>query len=75
MQTLALLGSTGSIGQTALKVAKRFNIQIELLVAGKNIKLLNTQIQEFSPSYVVIADKKDLAEVQGRGAKIFYGNE
>lgn len=75
MQTLALLGSTGSIGQTALKVAKRFNIQIELLVAGKNIKLLNTQIQEFSPSYVVIADKKDLVEVQGRGAKIFYGNE
>lgn len=75
MNTLALLGSTGSIGQTTLKVAKRFDIQIELLVAGKNIKLLNSQIQEFSPSYVVIADKNDLDKVQGKGAKVFYGSE
>lgn len=75
MNTLALLGSTGSIGQTTLKVAKRFDIQIELLVAGKNIELLNSQIQEFSPSYVVIADKNDLDKVQGKGAKVFYGSE
>ncbi|RDU70898.1 1-deoxy-D-xylulose-5-phosphate reductoisomerase [Helicobacter brantae] len=73
--SLALLGSTGSIGVSTLKVAKAFNLPIELLVAGKNINLLNSQIKEFSPSYVVIADREDLDKVQGRGAKVFCGSE
>lgn len=75
MDTLALLGSTGSIGQTTLKVAKKFNIQAEILVAGKNIELLNQQIQEFSPSFVVIADRNDLHRVESKNAKVFFGSE
>lgn len=75
MDTLALLGSTGSIGQTTLKVAKKLNISIELLVAGKNINLLNQQIQEFSPSLVVIGDKNDLHKLHSKGTKVFFGNE
>lgn len=75
MDSLALLGSTGSIGVNTLRVAKAFQTPIELLVAGKNIELLNAQIQEFSPSYVVIADKNDAHKLQSKGAKVFYGNE
>lgn len=73
--SLALLGSTGSIGVNTLRVAKAFQTPIELLVAGKNIELLNSQIQEFCPSYVVIAEKNDLDKVQSKGAKVFYGSE
>lgn len=60
---MVLLGSTGSIGVNTLLVAKRFGITVEVLVAGKNIKVLNEQIKEHSPKVVVIADEKDIASV------------
>lgn len=57
---MILLGSTGSIGVNTLIIAKRFNLTVEVLVAGRNIKLLNEQILAFSPKFVVISDVKDL---------------
>ena len=54
MQSIVLLGSTGSIGVNTLIIAKRFNIAIEALVAGNNIDLLNQQISEHNPKVVVI---------------------
>jgi 1-deoxy-D-xylulose-5-phosphate reductoisomerase len=60
---LVLLGSTGSIGVNTLIVAKKFGIDVEVLVCGGNIALLNEQIQTHSPKVVVIAnecDKKDV---------------
>jgi len=61
---LILLGSTGSIGVNALILAKRFNLDVEVLVAGKNMDLLNEQIKEFKPRFVVIASKEDLHKVR-----------
>jgi 1-deoxy-D-xylulose-5-phosphate reductoisomerase len=61
---LILLGSTGSIGVNTLNIARKFNLNIEVLVAGKNIKLLNEQIKEFNPKIVVVADKEDISFVQ-----------
>lgn len=61
---MILLGSTGSIGVNTLNIARKFNLNIEVLVAGKNIKLLNEQIKEFNPKIVVVADKKDISFVQ-----------
>ena len=55
---MILLGSTGSIGVNALIIAKRFDIDVEVLVAGSNITLLNQQIEAFKPKFVVIADGK-----------------
>ena len=57
--SIVLLGSTGSIGLNTLIVAKRYNMKIEALVAGKNIDLLNQQIAQYSPKFVAIADEKD----------------
>jgi 1-deoxy-D-xylulose-5-phosphate reductoisomerase len=56
---LIILGSTGSIGVNTLEVAKKFNLEVEVLVAGKNIELLNKQIKEFNPKKVVISSKDD----------------
>jgi len=60
---VVLLGSTGSIGVNALLVAKRFGIEVEVLVCGKNITLLNEQIQEHRPKVVVIANAADRTKV------------
>ena len=60
---MILLGSTGSIGVNTLEVAKKFNIDVEVLVCGKNIELLNKQILQHSPKVVVIADAKDAHNV------------
>lgn len=60
---MILLGSTGSIGVNALLVAQRFNLNVDTLVAGNNIDLLNQQIQKFSPKRVVVRDSHDIARV------------
>lgn len=60
---MIVLGSTGSIGVNTLNVARKFDLDIEVLVAGKNISLLNEQIKEFNPKTVVIANKEDIHQV------------
>ena len=70
---MVVLGSTGSIGVNTLEVAKKFNIKVEVLVAGKNIELLNKQLLEHKPKVVVIADKEDVSKVNH--TNVFYGNE
>lgn len=70
---MILLGSTGSIGVNTLKIAKMFNLDVEVLVAGRNIALLNSQIEEFNPKKVVIALKEDLKKVNH--SCVAYGQE
>ena len=70
---MIVLGSTGSIGVNTLEVARRFNIEIEGLVAGNNYKVLNKQIKEFKPKYVVVKDKKTAEKVHFKNVK--YGEE
>ena len=60
---MIILGSTGSIGVNTLNIARKFNLNVEVLVAGSNIEVLNKQIEEFKPKKVVIANKVDIAKV------------
>ncbi len=60
---MILLGSTGSIGVNALAIAERFGLNIDTLVAGRNITLLNQQIQKFSPKRVVVLNPQDITSV------------
>ena len=60
---MIVLGSTGSIGVNTLNIARKFNLNIEVLVAGNNIALLNEQIKEFKPKKVVIARKEDIKNI------------
>ncbi len=57
---MILLGSTGSIGVNTLNIARKFNLKVEVLVAGRNIDLLNQQIKEFKPKKVVIDRAEDV---------------
>ena len=50
-KTIAILGSTGSIGTQTLEVVRENgDIQVAALSAGANITLLEKQIREFHPA-------------------------
>ena len=70
---MVVLGSTGSIGVNTLEVATKFNIDVEVLVAGKNIALLNEQIKIHMPRVVVVSDEKDIPKVNHD--KVYAGQE
>ncbi len=70
---MIVLGSTGSIGVNTLNIAREFNLEIDVLVAGKSIALLNKQIKEFSPSIVVVADKSSVEDVYHD--RVYFGEE
>lgn len=58
-QSLAILGSTGSIGVQTLEVVKHHPERFEVyaLTAGNNADLLIQQAREFQPEVVVIANE------------------
>lgn len=60
MKTIAVLGATGSIGTQTLEVARaNKDIKIAALAAGRNIKLLEAQIREFSPRMAAVWEEED----------------
>ena len=60
VKQLAVLGSTGSIGQQTLEVIRALphRFRIVGLAASKNIDLLARQIDEFKPRFVYYQDRK-----------------
>lgn len=80
MKKIAILGSTGSIGTQTLDVV-RANGDIEVLglSAGRNIKMLEEQIREFSPKLAAVWEEdlaKELAiKVQDTDTKVVSGME
>jgi len=64
-----VLGTTGSIGVNTLKIAKQFNLDIEVMVAGNNIKLLNEQLQSFNPKLVIVALEENISKVNHPNVK------
>jgi len=57
MKTLSILGSTGSIGKSCLKVIQEFpnNFRVAGLAAGGNTALLAEQIERFRPQIVSVS--------------------
>ena len=57
---IAILGSTGSIGKSCLKIIGRDpkSFKVELLTAKKNYKLLFKQAIKFSVKNIIITDKQ-----------------
>jgi len=61
MNTLAIIGSTGSIGETSLKVYKQHNDKFKLiyLCANTNIKKLSDQIKKYKPQNAFLLNEKN----------------
>ena len=58
---VAVLGSTGSIGTTALRVIdrQRHRFRVAALTANSNASLLKEQARKFSPSFVGMVEAGD----------------
>ena len=61
VRTIAILGSTGSIGTSALDIVDRMGGRIEVtaLAAGSNLALLVRQIEKYRPGLVSVKKKAD----------------
>ncbi len=68
---LAVLGSTGSIGQQTLEVVRALphRFQVLGLAAGENVSLLARQISEFKPRFVCCQDKGAPAHLANPGSE------
>ena len=79
MKNVVLLGSTGSIGTSTVKVAEDLPDQIRLLAlaAGNNTELLLEQTRKHKPAAISITDPANAKELQntlGTSTKVFCGN-
>jgi len=66
MKRLAILGSTGSIGQSTLSVVAEHPQEFEVvaLAAGQNVSLLAEQIEQFRPRLVSVQDEAAAARLK-----------
>ncbi len=69
---VAIFGSTGSIGKSALEVLKYFkdDFEIKALVTCRQSKKFLKQIKEYQPDYAVMADVKAADEIKNSIGKI-----
>lgn len=66
MKTIALLGSTGSIGVSTLALVREFpdRFRVHGMVAGQNLTRLAQQIKEFAPRCVAIQHEADVPRLR-----------
>ncbi len=67
-QTLTILGSTGSIGQQALEVAKLRGFGIFALTAHSNVDIIEEQIRLFKPKKAAMFDEESARALKIRVA-------
>src|SRR5512143_907923 len=79
MKKLTILGSTGSIGRSTLDVvaSNRQDFKVVALAAGRNIDILESQIRDFSPDIVAVADEHTARALSKRvnGLNVLTGEE
>ncbi len=68
MRHLAILGSTGSIGQSTLRIVESYpdRFRVVSLAAGHNIEELFAQCQRWRPQVVSVADETLAADLRAR---------
>lgn len=82
MKNISILGSTGSIGVNALDVIskRRDQFRIVALAAGRNIDLLEKQIDMFAPRLVSVIDEDHAKALErrfrpGSKVKVVFGDD
>ena len=79
MRTVAILGSTGSVGQSTIRVMPELaeTHRVSLLVAHRNASLIASQARELRPDMVALIDPSAAAiaekELSGEGIPVLSG--
>ena len=64
-KTIAILGSTGSIGQTTLEIIKKTNkFKVILIIANNNYVKIIYQIKIFKPKIVIVNNLKNYLKIK-----------
>ena len=78
-QTVAILGSTGSVGTQTIDIVRELGLSVDMLTAGENTTLLAEQIREFSPRLVAVGSKsaatrltEELCESKTKAPEIIF---
>jgi 1-deoxy-D-xylulose-5-phosphate reductoisomerase len=80
-KALAILGSTGSVGQNVLRVVDSFpdRFRVVALAAGKNVEVLAEQCARHRPQVVSVAEASDVARlaqlVDTSGMRVVVGTD
>lgn len=78
-KSIAVLGSTGSIGVQSLDVAEKSGYSVEAITANKDFKKLEEQIRKFKPKMAALSDVAAAAELRLRVkdtyTKVYSGAE
>ncbi len=56
IHSVAVLGSSGSVGTQALDVCEKLGVRVDALTGGRNDKLVEEQIRRFRPRFCAMAD-------------------
>jgi 1-deoxy-D-xylulose-5-phosphate reductoisomerase len=78
---LAILGSTGSIGRSALDVVDRLagRFRVTALAAGSNTALVAAQVEKYRPALVSVSGKRDAEKLRALSrrwrTKVVHGPE
>lgn len=80
MKTVAILGSTGSIGKNVLRVIKQLKgkFKVVALATGANVSLLSKQINDLCPKVAAVMDKASynvLKKTVRSSTKLFCAGE
>jgi 1-deoxy-D-xylulose-5-phosphate reductoisomerase len=79
MNSLVILGSTGSIGVQALQVGDKLNLKVDALTANSDVNKIEEQIRKYRPRFAAMADEKAAAELKVRvrdlDVKVLAGSE
>jgi len=65
-KNIAILGSTGSVGEQAIDVAKKMNIGVSAISANQNYKRVEEQARQFKVAAVAMADESAAKELRIR---------
>ena len=63
-KSIAILGSTGSIGTQSLEVVDKLHLKVSALTAANNITLLEQQARRYRPALAVVFNEQKAKELQ-----------
>ena len=64
INTISILGSTGSIGLQTLDVVDKLGLTVSAVAAAKNINLLEKQVRKYKPELAVVFDEEKALELK-----------
>ena len=77
--SIAILGSTGSVGKQSIEVARLLNLKIDLLASKSSVDVIEAQAREFNPRFCVLTNEAKAKELKEKlsdtNIKVFSGEK